>query len=634
MMLLEMAAGGFGDRVAFTDPRVGDSITYQQLYDAAGAAARDIRACGAARVAMLDVSNLAIPVALFASGWAGVPYVPINYRLTAQEIDALLKRVQPAYLVTDEERTASFTGRECAALRARDAFLETTRRGGASDEQRSMAPDDIGVLLFTSGTTGTPKAAVLRHRHLVSYILSSVEFASAAEDEAALVCVPPYHIAGIAATLSSVYAGRRVVQLANFSADAWIDAARAERITTAFVVPTMLARIVAALEGEKNANMPHLQSLSYGGGKMPVTVIEKALALFPETDFTNAYGLTETSSTITVLGPEEHRAAMATEDEAANRRLVSVGVAMPGVEIEIRDGQGNPLPPGERGEIHVRGEQVSGEYEDRGSLVDANGWFPTRDAGYRDEAGYLFLDGRADDVIVRGGENMSPGEIEDVLLEHVAVADAAVVGLPSEEWGEAVSAVVVAASGTPVGDALAQELRAWVKQRMRSSRVPESVAFWSDLPYNETGKLLRREVKARLVDPRENVRAAVPLLYTGDIERSLAFYCDKLGFTLQNRWDPEGRLAWCLLAMEGAELMLQRAEPADLTGLAAGRSDIALFFVCEDVDALHERFLSRGVAAKPPTVAFYGMRQVTVRDPDGRSICFEHPVEASEGFSR
>ena len=285
-MLLEMAAGGFGDRVAFTDSRAGASITYQQLYDAAGAAARDIRASGATRAAMLDVSNLAVPVALFAAGWAGVPYVPINYRLTAEEIDALLARVQPAYLVTDAERVPRLQGRDGVALRERDGFLAMARAGGGSDEQRSMDPDDVGVLLFTSGTTGAPKAAMLRHRHLVSYILSSVEFHSAAEEEAALVCVPPYHIAGIAAALSSVYAGRRVVQLPNFSADAWIDAARAERITTAFVVPTMLARIVAALEGEKTARMPHLQSLSYGGGKMPLPVVEKAMALFPDTDFT------------------------------------------------------------------------------------------------------------------------------------------------------------------------------------------------------------------------------------------------------------------------------------------------------------------------------------------------------------
>ena len=630
MMLLEMAAGGFGERIAFTDPRAGESLTYQQLYDAAGAAARQIRASGAERVAMLDVSNLAVPVALFASGWAGVPYVPINYRLAAAEIDALIERVQPAYLVAQDDYAApvadAFKGREGATLRTRDAFLALARAGGASDERRSMDPDEIGVLLFTSGTTGKPKAAVLRHRHLVSYILSSVEFMSAAEDEAALVCVPPYHIAGIAAALSSVYAGRRVVQLDNFSADAWIDAARAERVTTAFVVPTMLARIVAALEGERNAHMPHLASLSYGGGKMPLGVIEKALALFPETDFTNAYGLTETSSTITVLGPEEHRAAARSKDDAGRRRLTSVGVAMPGVELQIRGDDGKPVRAGERGEIHVRGEQVSGEYEDRDSVVDADGWFPTRDAGYQDADGYLFLDGRADDVIVRGGENMSPGEIEDVLLDHDAVADAAVVGVPSEEWGEAVAAVVVAKTGQPVGDGLAGDLRAWVKGRLRSSRVPQQVSFWSELPYNETGKLLRREVKARLVDPVVNVRAAVPLLYSADIDRSLGFYCDGLGFTLRERWDPNGELAWCLLAMEGAQLMLQRAEPEDLAALGAGHSDVALFFLCRDVDALRERFLARGVDAPPPTVAFYEMRQLTVKDPDGRAIVFEHPT--------
>ena len=626
MMLLEMAAGGFGERVAFTDAASGESLTYQELYDAAGAAAHDIRESGAARVAMLDVSNLAVPVALFASGWAGVPYVPINYRLTADEIDALLGRVTPAYLVTDDDRLPRFQGREGVDARSRAAFLKVARAGGDPHEQRSMDPEDVGVLLFTSGTTGTPKAAVLRHRHLVSYIVSSVEFMAAAEDDAALVCVPPYHIAGIAAALSSVYAGRRVVQLANFSADAWIETARAERISTAFVVPTMLARIVAALEGEKTANMPHLHSLSYGGGKMPLSVIESAMALFPDTDFTNAYGLTETSSTITVLGPEEHRAAMAATDEAGRRRLVSVGVPLPGVELEIRDEEGAPLGPGMRGEVHVRGEQVSGEYEGRASTVDADGWFPTRDAGFQDEEGYLFLDGRADDVIVRGGENMSPGEIEDVLLEHEAVADAAVVGVPSEEWGEAVVSVVVAKPQFAANDDLAEALQDWVKTHMRSSRVPERIAFWNELPYNETGKLLRRVVKARLLEDEQNVRFAYPLLYVEDMERARAFYCDQLGFTLKGRWDPDGVFSWCALALQGAEIMLQRAEPEDLAALRKGRSDVALFFLCKDVDALFETLRGRGVEVDAPSNAFYGMRQLLLKDPDGRRICFEHPL--------
>ena len=360
-----------------------------------------------------------------------------------------------------------------------------------------MDPEEIAVLLFTSGTTGEPKAAMLRHKHLVSYILGSVEFASADEKEASLVCVPPYHIAGIAAILSSVYSGRHVVQLPNFSAEEWIRLVRKHQVTNAMVVPTMLKRIVECLEetGATNAEMPHLASLAYGGGKMPLPVIEKAMALFPDTDFSNAYGLTETSSTISVLGPEDHRDAVASSDELLRRRLVSVGRALPGVEIQIRDDEGEEVAPNTRGEIYVRGEQVSGEYEGRGSVVDSDGWFPTRDAGSLDEDGFLFLEGRADDVIVRGGENLSPGEIEDVLMTHEAVSDVAVIGIADEQWGESVAAVIVLKPGFQVSEA---DFQSFVRERMRSSRVPEKIEFWTELPYNETGKLLRRVVREKL----------------------------------------------------------------------------------------------------------------------------------------
>ena len=158
---------------------------------------------------------------------------------------------------------------------------------------------------------------------------------------------------------------------------------------------------------------------------------------------------------------------------------------------EIRDADGRPLEAGQAGEVHVRGPQVSGEYRER-SAVDAQGWFPTRDAGYLDDEGYLFLSGRADDVIVRGGENISPAEVEDVLLAHEAVADAAAVAVPSEQWGEAVGIAVVLKLGASVATG---ELRVLVRDRLRSSRVPEAVRFVDELPYNETGKLLRREVK-------------------------------------------------------------------------------------------------------------------------------------------
>ncbi len=493
MMLLEMAASGCPERIAFVDPEMDVSISYQELFDAAGNMAAILRGSDAGRLAMLDISNIGIPIGLFASGWAGIPYVPLNYRLTDPEIDSLIDRITPAYLVTEPERVAGFRDREGVQVSSRTDFVGQARVSGEAPDPWSMDPEDTAVLLFTSGTTGAPKAAVLRQKHLVSYILGSVEFMGADEEEAALVCVPPYHIAGIAAVLSSVYSGRRVVQLANFSAEKWVQIAHDEKITTAFVVPTMLSRIVEELDGAKNADMPHLQSLSYGGGKMPLSVIQRAMELFPGTDFTNAYGLTETSSTITVLGPDEHRLAAASDEESIRRRLVSVGVPLPGIELEIRDEEGSVQPVGERGEIYVRGEQVSGEYEGRGSVVDNDGWFPTRDAGFVDAEGFLFIDGRADDVIVRGGENMSPGEIEDVLLEHPAVSDVAVVGMPSEEWGEAVVAAVVIAD-----EVMAEELQEWVKDHMRSSRVPERIEFWDELPYNETGKLLRRVVKERL----------------------------------------------------------------------------------------------------------------------------------------
>lgn len=493
MMLLEMAAAGHGERVAV---RSGErDLSYADLFKAAGSAAAEIQKSGAERLALLDTSGLAVPVGLFASGWAGVPFVPLNYRLTAAEIDALAARIAPSMLVTESERVSALAGLSQTQVVARDAFLERHLGAGASAGEWGMDPEAIAILLFTSGTTGVPKAAVLRHRHLVSYILGSIEFGGADPSESALVSVPPYHIAGMAAVLSNVYAGRRIVQLPRFDPLEWLETVRRERVTHAFVVPTMLARIVDAVADVRDAGVRSLRALSYGGGKMPLAVIERAMKLFPEADFTNAYGLTETSSTITLLGPEDHRTAAGSSDPAVRRRLTSVGRPLPGVELEIRDPEGRSLPAGERGEVCVRGEQVSGEYLDQGSRLEKEGWFPTRDGGFVDEGGFLFLDGRIDDVIVRGGENLSPGEIEETLLAHPAVADCAVVGVPDEEWGEAVAAAVVLHAGKSVTD---EELRAWVRERLRSNRTPARIQFRDELPFNETGKLLRRVVRAEL----------------------------------------------------------------------------------------------------------------------------------------
>ena len=500
MMLLEMAAGAFGDRVAFQNG--DDRLTYQQLFDASGALAAELSDGRTQHLAMLDESSLALPVAVFGASWAGVPFAPLNYRLTDPELDSLLSQLQPGRLVTEPDRLARLGDKidgvedgHYVSVHTTDDLLAVARADGASsrEEPWSMDMDDTAILLFTSGTTGAPKAAVLRQKHLVSYVLGSVEFMGADENDASLSCVPPYHIAGMAGIVSAVYSGRRVVQMPSFTAPSWIDTARRENVSHAMVVPTMLARIVEELEGEKDAGMPNLRNLAYGGGKMPQSVIEKAMDLFPETSFTNAYGLTETSSTISLLGPDDHRDAMSSDDLDIRRRIVSVGQPLPTIEVSIRDvDTEEALPAGERGLIFVRGEQVSGEYRGKGSLLDDDGWFNTRDGGYLDDGGYLFLEGRMDDVIVRGGENMSPGEIEDVLLTHESVADACTIGVPDEQWGEAVAAAIVLKPGK---DASISELQQWVKDRLRSSRTPERIDFWDELPYNETGKLLRRKVR-------------------------------------------------------------------------------------------------------------------------------------------
>lgn len=488
MMLLEMAAGGYGAREALRC--AGASWSYESLFAAAGDAARAVRAAGARHAALLDVTSPAVPIALFGAAWAGVPFAPLSYRLTDPEVAALLERLAPAWLVTDPARTVAATGANVVA--SRETLLGPPGEPAASDW-----PDDgeaIALLLFTSGTTGAPKAAVLRHRHLVSYVLGTVEFGSAGEDEATLVAVPPYHVAGMAAILSSVYAGRRLVQLPEFRAEAWIETARAERVTHAFVVPTMLARIADALAAG-GGTLPALRALAYGGGPMPAPVIARALALLPHVDFTNAYGLTETSSTIALLDPEQHRAAAASADPRVRRRLGSVGRALPGVEIQVRGPDGRPLPAGETGEVCVRGEQVAGEYLGAASRLDADGWFATRDQGWLDDEGFLFVSGRLDDVIVRGGENLSPGEIEAVLRAHPDVADCAVVGVPDTQWGEAVAAAIVPREGAALDP---EALRGFVRERLRSSRTPERIELCDALPYTETGKLLRRRVREQV----------------------------------------------------------------------------------------------------------------------------------------
>jgi len=435
-----------------------------------------------------------LPIALFAAAWAGVPFVPVNYRLEDRQLRSLIERYPNSLVLTDQTTAARLESLSPLIL---DEWLREISNIDL-EEVGPIEPaendDDVAVVLFTSGTTSEPKSALLRHRHLMAYLLGSVEFGSADDSEAVLVSVPPYHVAGIANMLSNLFSGRRLVYLTSFSAQEWLSKVAEEKVTHAMVVPTMLARIVEELDGEVMATST-LRTLSYGGAKISERIIRLALHAFPTTGFVNAYGLTETASTIAVLGPDDHREALSSDDPMIQRRLSSVGQVLPMVEIEIRDDHERVVEAGTSGLIYLRGEQVSGEYAGV-SLLDGDGWFCTRDQGSIDEDGYLYIEGRVDDTIIRGGENIAPAEIEEVLLAQPGVAEACVVGLPDDEWGQRIVAVVVCSEGHVVGPKVLQDS---VRDVLRGSKTPEEIIIRDSLPHTETGKMLRRVVLSELV---------------------------------------------------------------------------------------------------------------------------------------
>lgn len=470
--LVDMVESGFDNRVLLGTSN--ESVTGARLGLLARAGAATLH--DHESLVYVGENHPLLPVALLAAAIAGVPFVPLNYRLDDAQLNGLIDR-QPKPLVIGDDRAVA---RVRGSATEFDAWLASL----PPDPPMVEAPaddDSVAVVLYTSGTTSDPKAALLRHRHLMAYLLGTVEFGSADADEAMLIAVPPYHVAGVANMLSNLFAGRRLVYLPTFDPHQWLDTVRRERITQAMVVPTMLARIVDAAGGV--ADVPTLRTLSYGGAKVSERVIVAALQLLPHTGFVNAYGLTETASTIAVLGPDDHRAALGATDTAIRRRLSSAGKVLPTVEVDIRDDV-----------IYVRGEQIAGEYA-TGSALDDDGWFCTRDRGWIDAEGYLFIDGRVDDTIIRGGENIAPAEIEEVLLAHPSVADACVIGRPDDEWGQRIVAVVVVREGESV---TAEQLRERVRDRLRSAKTPDEVVFRKELPHTDTGKLLRRIVVQEL----------------------------------------------------------------------------------------------------------------------------------------
>ena len=488
-LLLDMAASADADRVAVVCD--GQRLTVGELNSVAASGAGVIAACGAGSVAYVGVGGIMLPLLVFSSAGAARPFAPLNYRLSADALADLIGRLPEPLVVFDAAYRDVVTGLGVSAIES-EAFVAAA--GAANPVKEFPDPDDVAVVLFTSGTTSRPKAVELSHNNLTSYVLGTVEFGSAESGDTALICVPPYHIAGVSAALSNIYAGRKIVYLNNFDPYLWVRLAAAEGVTNATVVPTMLDRIITALEAQPT-ELPCLRTLAYGGSKVSLPLVRKCLELLPHVGLVNAYGLTETSSTIAILTPEDHRVAHAASDETARKRLGSVGQPVPGVEVQIRAEGGAVLGREEVGELYVRGDQVSGKYAEIGSVLDADGWFPTRDIAYLDSDGYLFICGRSDDIIIRGGENIAPAEVEDLLVEHPHVCDVAVVGVEDAEWGQIMVAVVVPVMHiTPD----AEELREHIRAHLRGSRTPDRVVFREELPTTPTGKVLRRQLAEEL----------------------------------------------------------------------------------------------------------------------------------------
>lgn len=500
-MLLEMIGSTYPDRIGYTSGQ--DQLTYGELQEQVARGAAYARTRKYSAIVTVMESSILTPVTFLAAATAGIPYIPLNYRLSGAAIAHLLDQHPGALIVSDG---ISSHDHPDAQVMTSTTWRAIVHDGPVDDFGSEADANAIAALIYTSGTTSEPKASIARHAHLVNYVLGNIEFGDATPQDAALVCLPPYHIAGLMSLLSNLYLGRRVVFMPKFDAALWSATIETQGITHATVVPTMLAQLLAWVAVQPTRpTFASLKTLASGGAVLPVPAVRRILGLWPHVGLVNGYGLTETSSTIAVMDPESYRAALASADENIRARLGSVGRPVPGITVQIRRPDGSTANPGEHGEIFIRGDQVSGEYADRVANTASRGgvsndgacgpWFASRDLGYVDTDGYLFVLGRADDTIIRGGENIAPAMIEEVLLRVPGITEAAVVGLPDEEWGQRLEAVVVT-DGTHIDT---EQMRQWCRQQLRSALTPERISIWQELPTNDSGKLMRREIVRRLL---------------------------------------------------------------------------------------------------------------------------------------
>ena len=440
---------------------------------------------------------------LFGAAKAGVVMVPVNWRLAGPEI---------AYIVGDTRARTLFVGPEFTATAAaiaaelpglrRIIALEGGVEGwqsyeswrdaqGDSDPALPVGEDAVAVQLYTSGTTGRPKGAMLRHGNLLGLRslqrTADVDWNRWTAADVSLVAMPVAHIGGTGWGVMGLYNGAKGVVAREFDPTRVLDFIERDRISKMFMVPAAM-QFVVRLPRAREVDFSALKYMLYGASPIPLALLRECMEVFG-CGFVQMYGMTETCGTIVALGPEDHTLE-------GSSRMRSAGKPLPGVEIAILDAEGNRLKPHQVGEVGTRSVANMAGYwnlpEATAKTVDAENWLRTGDAGYLDEDGYLYIHDRVKDMIITGGENVYPAEVENAIFGHPEVADVAVIGVPDATWGEAVKAMIVPKPGTSPDPA---EIIAWTRQRIAGFKTPKSVDFIEALPRNASGKILRRQLR-------------------------------------------------------------------------------------------------------------------------------------------
>ncbi len=443
---------------------------------------------------------------------AGGVMTPVNWRLAVPEIAWIIENCGARILFVGPEFTELVAANRSAMhgvdhviatesaasgfpdYRAwRDSFADTDP-GIARDEQ------DAVIQMYTSGTTGKPKGAVLTNGSVLRSQLDRdpallADWERWDQDDVGLVAMPCFHIGGTGYGITVMTNGATGVITREFDPSAVLDLIAAHNISKIFMVPAAM-QIIVGQPRAREVDFSRLRHIAYGASPIPLDLLRQCIDVF-QCGFVQMYGMTETSGTIAALPPEDH-------DPAGNERMRSVGKPLRGVEMRVIDPDGHPLPPREIGEIAIRAQANMREYwrrpEATAATIDREGWLRTGDAGYTDEDGYFYLHDRVKDMIISGGENVYPAEVENAIYGHPAVADVAVVGVPDAKWGEAVKACVVLREGQA---AEAADIIGWARERIAGYKCPKSVDFIAALPRNPSGKILRRELRAPYWEGRE-----------------------------------------------------------------------------------------------------------------------------------